>query len=182
MHYSKHTRTSCYSSSALPSQGQALSCGRGKSPFNPSSIWNGLYCCQYIELSILPDTATYLQFSKAEDSDVWKKKSSRDRWKQAHGIGGSEYTSAQCHGEASCGFQNLNQQTHVWVYMGTSLAGRLPDKYLLLQRYINNRKCWQKYCTWTKYILLPKAHSSTFQAIDKRLGKSYIATVLAEWS
>lgn len=43
MHYSKHTRTSCYINSALPSQGQALSLGRGKSLFNPCSISNGIY-------------------------------------------------------------------------------------------------------------------------------------------
>lgn len=75
MHYSKHTRTSCYIKSALPSQGQALSLGRGKSLLNPRSFSNGIDRCQYIELSVLPDdTARYLQFSKAEDSDVWKKK------------------------------------------------------------------------------------------------------------
>lgn len=32
MHYSKHTRTSCYINSALPSQSQALSLGRGEKP------------------------------------------------------------------------------------------------------------------------------------------------------
>lgn len=41
---------------------------------------------------------------------VWKKKGlETDGNKQAHGTGGSEYTSEQCHREASCGFQNLNQ-------------------------------------------------------------------------
>lgn len=98
-----------------------------------------------------------------------------DRQKQAHGTGGSEYTSVQCHGEASCCFQNLNQylyhQTMSESTQEQAGAGHLPDEYLLLQSHINTRKCWQKYCTWIKYILLPKANSSTFQAVDKRLGK-----------
>lgn len=74
MHYSKHTRTSSYINSALPSQGQALSLGLGNSLFNPCSTSNCMYCYQYLEWSGLPDTTMYLWFSKAEGSDVRKKK------------------------------------------------------------------------------------------------------------
>lgn len=71
MHYSKHTRTSWYSESALPSQGQALLRGKAYRIHVP---------CQMVYIGVTLGTIgsaryrAYLQFSEADDSNAWKKK------------------------------------------------------------------------------------------------------------
>lgn len=111
MHYSKHTRTSSYINSALPSQGQALSLGGGKAylihvPLQIGCIGINTLNGQVCQIPRCICNSARQRVAMFGRKKVWRQMETGPRdWS-------NEYTSVRCHGKAFCGFQNLNQYLH----------------------------------------------------------------------